>query len=1008
MVVGRSTSNVAQASNVPFRSNERTPDLRPSSATPSLIRTVVTGALSLCLMAGLGLPATAAPIPPNDPTAAPGSFTEANIAADRTVANFFYRIPALTYLGNNVVLAAWDGRPGSAADAPNPNSIVQRRSTDGGQTWGPVQVIAAGHVADTNGPKYGYSDPSYIYDAEAGKVFAFFVYSKDQGFGGSQFGSDDADRTVISSAVIESSDAGVTWSQPRLITNVTKPGTSKTNPVAGDVRSNFASSGEGIQLKYGPHKGRLIQQYAGDVRQTDGTNKIQSYSVYSDDHGATWQKGANVGDRMDENKTVELSDGKVLLNSRDNANQGYRKVAISTDGGASYGPVAQDTELPDPANNGAIARMFPDAAQGSADAKKLIFTNANSKTGRENVSARVSCDDGATWPGIRTIRSGFSAYSTVTRLGDGKFGVLYEGNYTDNMPFAKFDDAWLNYVCAPLSVPSVTTAPGATQPVAVTITNQEAATLTGANATVYTPSGWSATTVPVPDVAPGASATVTVALTAPPTASGPQNLNAAFTTADGRVSQFTFTATVPAAPQVGLTITGTAPVRDVSASPYQVGDVLNYSFSVKSTSNVTANAVPVSGTFDSGFLPPSAPNCRFNNLAAGASYNCTTAKHVVTSADLDRGYFLPEASFTITASSTPSLTKTVPFTGAAVALRDGLVAAEISGARADVGRDLAAQPYAAGDLVPYTFTVKNTSQLVEKVVPTTGNFSPFLPEGPGNCRYLSLPAGQSYQCTTPRHAVTAEEADQGFFVPKTTWEVSAAGQSAKSYQVDGGEVDLKIREAKLEATVSAEWKDADGDRFASAGDPVIYTYTVGNAGNVSLTGLETEQAGISQASLPAGETATATRKRVLTAADVAAGSLAAVTFEATAHNGTREVAVTAEGGALALKVQPAKPETQPALTVQDFDGQTPPFDLGTWEKYRNGQKVTLKGLEYGQWYYLYLNKDSYRLGWIFPTTDNTVEFILPSDVKNGRDDAVVLDADGAQVSFDRLQVTPKG
>ncbi|MFJ6452849.1 exo-alpha-sialidase [Paenarthrobacter sp. NPDC091669] len=973
---------------------------------PSLARTAAAGALSLGLLGGLALPATAAPIPPNNPAAAPGTFTEANIAADRTAANFFYRIPALTYLGNNVVLASWDGRPGSAADAPNPNSIVQRRSTDGGQTWGPVTVIAAGHVGDASGPKYGYSDPSYVYDAEAGKVFNFFVYSKDQGFGGSQFGNNDADRSVISSAVIESSDGGVTWSQPRLITNVTKPGTSKTSPVAGDVRSNFASSGEGIQLKYGPYKGRLIQQYAGDIRQADGTNKIQAYSVYSDDHGVTWKKGANVGDRMDENKTVELSDGRVLLNSRDNANQGYRKVAISTDGGATYGPVTQDTELPDPANNGAIARIFPNAAQGSADAKKLIFTNANSKTGRENVSARVSCDDGATWPGVRTIRSGFSAYSTVTRLEEGKFGVLYEGNYTDNMPFAKFDDAWLNYACAPLSVQAVTTTPGATQQVPVTVTNQEAATLSGATATVYTLSGWSATTVPVPDVAPGASVTVNVALTAPANASGPQNLNAAFTTANGRVSQFTFTATVPVAPQVGLTITGTAPTRDVVASPYQVGDVLSYSLNVKSTANVTANSVPVSGTFDSGFLPPSAPNCRFNNLAAGANYNCTTARHVITAADIERGYFVPEASFSITASSTPSLTKTVPFTGAAVALRDGLLTAGISGARADVGRDLATQPYAAGDLVPYTFTVKNTSPLVEKVVPTAGNFSPFLPEGPGNCRYSVLPAGQSYQCTTPRHTVTAQEAEQGFFIPTSTWEVSSAGQTTKTITVNGGEVDLKVREPKLEGTVSAQWIDTDGDRFASVGDPVTYTYTVGNAGNVAVTGLEAPDAGISAAVLAASATVTATREHVLTAADIVAGALGAASFEATARNGSRDVATTAQGDPLVLAVQPPQPMAEPALTVQELG--TPPTDLGAADKYRTGQKVVLNGLVYGDWYYVYLNKTGYRLGWVFPTTDNTVEFILPSDVKNGRDDVVVLDADGVQVSFDRLQVTPKG
>ena len=96
------------------------------------------------------------------------------------------------------------------------------------------------------------------------------------------------------------------------------------------------------------------------------------------------------------------------------------------------------------------------------------------------------------------------------------------------------------------------------------------------------------------------------------------------------------------------------------------------------------------------------------------------------------------------------------------------------------------------------------------------------------------------------------------------------------------------------------------------------------------------------------------------------------------------------------------------MTVQDFDGQVPPVDLGTNEKYRNGEKVTLRGLPYGQWYYVYLNKHGFRLGWIFPTTADTVEFLLPSTVQNGRDDVVVLDSEGEQVSFDRLQVTPKG
>lgn len=165
----------------------------------------------------------------------------------------------------------------------------------------------------------------------------------------------------------------------------------------------------------------------------------------------------------------------------------------------------------------------------------------------------------------------------------------------------------------------------------------------------------------------------------------------------------------------------------------------------------------------------------------------------------------------------------------------------------------------------------NTSPLTEKVVPTAGNFSPFVPEGPGNCRYGVLPAGQSYACTTPRHEVTAAEAEQGFFVPATTWEVSSAGQTARTYTVDGGEVDLKVRDPRLEGTVATEWKDTDGDRYASAGDTVTYTYTLGNAGNVSLTELSAPDASIQEPSLGVGGTVTATRDYVLTAADIAAG-----------------------------------------------------------------------------------------------------------------------------------------
>ena len=86
----------------------------------------------------------------------------------------------------------------------------------------------------------------------------------------------------------------------------------------------FASSGAGIQLRYGAHAGRLVQQYAGWFRNDADGEDVSAYSVYSDDHGETWTMGAPVGTQMDENKVAELSDGTVMMNSREHVRTGHR------------------------------------------------------------------------------------------------------------------------------------------------------------------------------------------------------------------------------------------------------------------------------------------------------------------------------------------------------------------------------------------------------------------------------------------------------------------------------------------------------------------------------------------------------------------------------------------------------------------------------------------------------------------------------------------------------------
>lgn len=377
----------------------------------------------------------------------------------------YYRIVALTSLGNGVVLASFDGRP-DGADAPSPNSILQRRSTDNGQSWGALTYIAQGRPGSEGVQKYGFSDPSYVVDSAKGKVFNFHVFSKDQGYPGSVLGNNDTDVDVLSAEVSLSTDGGVSWTTdpnnqpelppvasskvgaPPLITTAIKPVGATVDGVdnAGGVLGAFATSGQGIQLKYGKYAGRLVQPFVGRVIQADGSTASQAYSVYSDDGGSTWQMGTPVGTGMDENKIVELSNGTVMLNSRPSDSSGYRKVALSTDGGITYSTPKSETQLPDPGCNGAITRMYPDAEGGSDLARILLFTNANSQESRINGTVRYSCDDGYTWSAGKVFSPGATAYSTIAALDNDKFGIFYEG-LDNELVLLQVDANWLEVSC---------------------------------------------------------------------------------------------------------------------------------------------------------------------------------------------------------------------------------------------------------------------------------------------------------------------------------------------------------------------------------------------------------------------------------------------------------------------------------------------------------------------------------------------------------------------------------
>lgn len=565
----------------------------------------------------------------------PPTYTEQQLAVGGDGQFPNYRIPALAVSNRGTVLASYDGRP-TSWDAPGPNTILQRRSTDGGRTWAAQTAV---HEGKSTQPIEGYSDPSYIVDRETGTIFNFHVKSFDVGLIASRPGVDPNDRKVLHAEVSVSKDDGLTWEHQVITADIT-PDLS--------VKSRFAASGQGIQLRYGQYRGRLVQQFTIVTAKGD----FQAVSIYSDDHGASWKSGKPVGTRMDENKTVELSDGRVMLNSRDSGRSGYRKVAYSIDGGISYGPVTIDRNLPDPANNASIIRAYPEAKRGSHEAKVLLFSNAATHNSRSHGTVRVSCDDGQSWPVAKEFRAGEMAYSTLANLPDGQVGMLYEPGH-NGLTFARFSMSWLNGLCAPITPEAELTIPRGEQASShLVVTHQVGPSIKNATLSAQAPEGWVVNLdQPKDKLLPQRSWRAGVTVQVPATArGGSYEIPLRLTDSIGRQSVGTLRVEVPKTPEEldgRITVTGT---HTNPKESYQVGDVLRFDYRV---TNVTAASTTVVPTGNLQNLDPTqgGANCRWIGLRGNDAYTCHSANHVVTAEDLAAGSFTANTVWTSTAAS---------------------------------------------------------------------------------------------------------------------------------------------------------------------------------------------------------------------------------------------------------------------------------------------------------------------------------------------------------------------
>lgn len=310
-----------------------------------------------------------------------------------------YRIPALCTAPNGDLVAACDARTNNGGDlnVHQPINITIRRSSDNGKTW--TEPVNSWNWPWEAGSKWSGSDPSFIVDKKAKKIFLFYnVWDWTTTEGGNG---------VYLFYVQESADNGKTWSKPR---DITKEIAFEDWPFfakRGDSGFIFISSGSGIQTKSGALLHTLVH-----------ANGKRGNAIFGSlDHGKTWKSFGKPTNGGDECKIVELADGSWMINSRCGGCR--RLIHISKDKGETW-ESHFDNNLMDPGCNAQIMRF------GNNEKKILLYTGCKS-SGRNNVTLRVSTDDGKTWTEGITICEGGSAYSDITILKDKSIGVLWEG-----------------------------------------------------------------------------------------------------------------------------------------------------------------------------------------------------------------------------------------------------------------------------------------------------------------------------------------------------------------------------------------------------------------------------------------------------------------------------------------------------------------------------------------------------------------------------------------------------
>lgn len=356
------------------------------------------------------------------------------------------RIPGLATTNKGTLLAIFDVRYESARDLQGHMDIGLHRSTDGGQTWAPLQIaMDMGEWGGLPQKFNGVSDACILVDKNSDAIYigglwmhgviddngtwveevtdTSTIWNHQWRNRGSQpgFGIKQTSQFLV----VKSTDDGKTWSDPVNLTEMCK---------WEEWWLWAPAPGRGITMENGtlvfPTQGR------------DASGKPFSNITYSKDGGRTWytsNPALDVPAGTTECAVVELSDGSLMLNMRANSNRGNestdngRAITITDDMGKTWRehPTSFGA-LPEPT---CMASLHIHEYSVNGETKRLLlFLNPNSKTSRDHITLKASFDDGYTWSAKHWVlldEGKGRGYSCITSIDNDYIGVLYESSQAD-------------------------------------------------------------------------------------------------------------------------------------------------------------------------------------------------------------------------------------------------------------------------------------------------------------------------------------------------------------------------------------------------------------------------------------------------------------------------------------------------------------------------------------------------------------------------------------------------